>query len=69
MSKKYNEYNKYFNIFTFHGIDKYKNIVDKKIYKKMDKMNNLSDLKKQIKNEIKEDLKDDEEGSKWCFLL
>ena len=35
----------------------------------MDKMNNLSDLKKQIKNEIKEDLKDDEEGSKWCFLL
>ena len=34
----------------------------------MDKMNNLSDLKKQIKNEIKEDLKDDEEGSKWCFL-
>ena len=43
--------------------------MDKKIYKKMDKMNNLSDLKKQIKNEIKEDLKDDEEGSKWCFLL
>ena len=35
----------------------------------MDKMNYLSDLKKQIKNEIKEDLKDDEEGSKWCFLL
>ena len=33
----------------------------------MDKMNNLSDLKKQIKNEIKEDLKDDEEGSKWFF--